>query len=132
MKWKKKHGPDPEFELYPIVIRQSRYSGVYEGGAWVAFPNSYRFPEGAFGDDIEAVDYWMSTQSMRIGRGGTPDEAYRDLVKRNAFVWAEDAYAEINPPRRGLRYRIGRRLISSPKSGNANAIFFEKDPFGGE
>lgn len=55
----KDYGPDPEFELYPIVIRQTRYSGLYEGGSWAAFPNTYTMPNNtAFGDDVSCANYW--------------------------------------------------------------------------
>jgi len=64
------HGPDPEFEMYPIVIRQSRYGGVYEGGRWVAFPNMYRFPEDtAFGDDVSCAKYWSSSEAIACREG---------------------------------------------------------------
>jgi len=117
------HGPDPEFELYPVVIRQTRYSGVYEGGRWAAFPNMYRFPEDtAFGDDVSCANYWASSEAMHVGRGETPQEAYEDLVRRNAYRW------EKPPERRNPRYRFRLWVKKSPEGASPNAIFFKNDP----
>lgn len=73
----------PDHHLYPIKIMQARYGGVYEGGAWVCFPNcDTEPPESAFGDDEACVDYWSSRRSTYVGRGNTPDEAYGDMIRR--------------------------------------------------
>jgi len=73
----------PDHYLYPIKVVQSRYGGVYEGGAWVSFPNcDHEPPEAAFGDDDECADYWASRRSRFVGRGSTPDEAYGDMLRR--------------------------------------------------
>ena len=38
--------------------------------------------EYVFGDDCDAVDFWMSEKSEMIGVGSTPDAAVRDLYER--------------------------------------------------
>jgi hypothetical protein len=73
-------------ELFQTVIVQARYSGVYEGGLWLAFPND-TFPgldSDAFGDDGDAQGFWWDPDPLipLIGRGNTPDEALEDMVRR--------------------------------------------------
>jgi hypothetical protein len=47
--------------LYPVVIRESRYSGVYEGGKWFAIAEytgeSEALENYIHGDDCDAVDF---------------------------------------------------------------------------
>lgn len=75
---------DP-IDLYPIIIREARYGGTYEGGVWVAFSNAETgLPESAFGDDNECLSFWKSTRSDLVGRGNTPNDAYDDLIYRHA------------------------------------------------
>jgi hypothetical protein len=78
---------EPEYDLYPVAIFQSRYSGVYEGGKWFAIGNFKSFEEIGiseylFGDDCDAVDFWMSGESEMIGVGSTPDAAVENLYER--------------------------------------------------
>lgn len=82
------------FTFYPIVIRQSRYSGVYEGGKWHAIasidekPNQFEkemreYDEYLHGDDCDAVDFWMSEfVNQNIGIGDTPNDALYDLIRK--------------------------------------------------
>lgn len=77
----------PENHLYRIAVFQSRYSGIYEGGEWFAIANFDSFDETGiseyvFGDDCDAVDFWMSEKSEMIGVGSTPDAAVKDLYER--------------------------------------------------
>ena len=79
----------PKYDLYPVAIFQSRYSGVYEGGKWYAIGNFKSFheigiSEYLFGDDSDAVDFWMSEKSEMIGVGSTPDAAAQNLYERYA------------------------------------------------
>jgi hypothetical protein len=72
-------------DLYPTVITETRYSGVYEGGRWASFPSmddERMLPEEAFGEDTECIDFWWSEKSLTIGRGETPNEAYMDMLDR--------------------------------------------------
>jgi len=119
----KDYGPDPGFELYPIVIRQTRYSGLYEGGEWAAFPNVYTtLDNAAFGDDKSCSAYWCSPAAKRVGLGSTPQEAYEDLIRRNAYIWKKP------PQRRIPRYAARFWLKHSPEGVSPNAIFFKKGP----
>lgn len=72
--------------LYPIVIRQSRYSGIYEGGMWYAIANHDEtnlqpdYLSYIDGDDDEAMDFWYSDCAKHIGVGNSPDEALANLL----------------------------------------------------
>ena len=65
--------------MYPVTITPARYSGVYEGGKWVAF-NLYPedLPEAAFDDDVTCMTWWSSFDKY-VGIGSTPNEALADL-----------------------------------------------------
>lgn len=74
-------------KTYPIVIRQARYSGVYEGGEWIATASTPAIPEPAFfdyltGDDEDALSLFLSHGASLIGRGKTPNDALVDLERR--------------------------------------------------
>lgn len=74
-------------KTYPIVIRQSRYLGVYEGGSWIATASTPAIPEPMFfdymtGDDEDAIDLFLSRGAELIGRGDTPNDALVDLERR--------------------------------------------------
>lgn len=43
---------------YRTIITTARYTGLYEGGEWIAFIGDRNLPERAFGDDIECSDWW--------------------------------------------------------------------------
>ena len=78
---------EPRHDLYQVAIFQSRYSGIYEGGEWFAIANFESFDETGmleyvFGDDCDAVDFWMSEKSEMIGVGSTPDAAVKNLYER--------------------------------------------------
>ena len=74
-------------DLYPIVVRQSRYSGVYEGGLWFAIANysdddlSAAYRSYVDGDDCDAVDFWQSDESKGFGVGENPDGAVLSLMR---------------------------------------------------
>lgn len=72
----------PQIDLYPVTIRQARYSGAYEGGQWVCFGSSEILPEEAFGDDAECAWFWSSPSASLVGVGSTPNEALYDMMKR--------------------------------------------------
>lgn len=71
------------FGLYPIVVRESRYQGAYEGDTWFAIANCHEIPEQAIGEDAECLKFWLSEQAEFIGRGATPNDAVIDLINRN-------------------------------------------------
>ena len=85
--WLRKRMTKRTLKTYPIVIRQSRYSGVYEGGAWIATASTPAIPEPMFfdyltGDDEDAIDLFLSHGADLIGRGDTPNDALHDLERR--------------------------------------------------
>jgi len=76
--------------LYPIVIRESRYQGTYEGGKWHAIPEcnsdtwNMDYFEYLHGDDDAATKFWWeSDAAKKIGVGKTPNDALADLFKKN-------------------------------------------------
>ena len=90
-------------EFYPIMVVQSRYSGVYEGGSWHAIPNadagwmwSEEYSDYMFGSDEDAVEFWGSEAAKRVGRGGTPNASVLDLIERHHGVrqWDYDKYVD--------------------------------------
>ncbi len=92
--------------VYPVTVVQARYSGAYEGAAWLCFPcypgalsgdldaaglhparRAYLNP-GHYGDwdgsDIECMLFWEKARAegWLIGYGDTPTAAYSDLVAK--------------------------------------------------
>ena len=90
-----------ELGLYPVVVRQSRYSGVYEGGLWFAIPNheetelTENYVDYLHGDDCDAVDFWDSEIAKTFGVGTTPDNALYDLIKKHDSKWDSEEYVSI-------------------------------------
>jgi hypothetical protein len=70
-------------ELYPLVVRQSRYSGVYEGGEWIAIPNYDEMDMALYkylhGDD---EDFFTWAEQATFGAGSTPSSALADLYEK--------------------------------------------------
>ena len=75
-------------EMYPVAVRESRYGGVYEGGALFAIAKCDFIPDDAIGGDDEACDFWSSDEAKMIGRGDTPNDAVIDLLER----WVANAF----------------------------------------
>ncbi len=65
--------------VYPCVVAPTRYGGTYEGGLWAAF-KARAIPDDADGSDIECASWWAAPTCL-VGVGGSPNEAYRALVK---------------------------------------------------
>jgi hypothetical protein len=67
-------------DIFPCVIVPTRYSGVYEGGRWVAFPADIK---DIVGGDWQAGDPWAAPwwhkHRASVGVGDTPEEAYDAL-----------------------------------------------------
>lgn len=68
--------------LYPVLIFETRYGGVYEKGSWASIANCESVPEHAVGDDDECSSWWVSEESKMVGVGYTPDSAYVDMLNR--------------------------------------------------
>jgi hypothetical protein len=76
----RRSGDDPLRSPYPITITPARYGGVYEDGEWLAFHLSPKdIPEEAFGDDRTCAAWW-GDHGDGVGKGGTPQEAYENLL----------------------------------------------------
>ena len=75
--------------IYPVVIREARYGGIYEGGKWIAFPECDEFTEAMLnyfeGDDCDAVDLFTDEYKQTVGIGESPNHAYADLCKKNGI-----------------------------------------------
>lgn len=74
---------DPVDFNWRIVIHQSRYGGVYEGGQWFAVFCGDEFPEEAISDDVTCADFWGSAMGKLCGVGDTPNEALENLFRNN-------------------------------------------------
>ena len=84
--------------LYPVVIREARYSGVYEGGKWFAiaeYSGESEALEGYInGDDCDALDFWDSEEAKMIGVGDSPNSALADLYLRHGIIEDEKVLVE--------------------------------------
>lgn len=73
-------------DIYPLTIVWDRYGGTYSGGefiAWNLYPSDV--PEEQFFGDIECWKFWLEEAkefSGKYGKGATPEEAIRDLIRR--------------------------------------------------
>jgi len=75
--------PQTDYEdIYPLVIIEDRYTGVYSNGEYTAW-NMYfdEIPQDIDGDDISCYDFWHSYNGI-VGLGKTPNEAIEDLRKK--------------------------------------------------
>jgi len=70
-----------------VVIVETRYGGVYEGGPWAAFSVATHdaLPADAFGGDPEACGWW-GHPTVPVGVGDSPSEA----LARLEFVMDRD------------------------------------------
>lgn len=88
-------GPIPD-SLFPIVVVQDRYFGLYSGGAWFAIANAdtpfgptdpeptriaYCIDEGPNGTDEEAVAFWSDPPKW-VAVGVDAETALRALILR--------------------------------------------------
>lgn len=74
--------------IYPIIVVQTRYGGIYEGGPWAAFAGwsideIARAQEGAFGGDIECYQWWdRNKHDPTIAVGEEPGDAVERVVSQ--------------------------------------------------
>ena len=77
------------FSLYPVMVVQDRYQGVYSGGRWLAVANAderqgllsrggWILENGPSGNDMDAAGFWSDAYRW-IASGETPDEAIGKL-----------------------------------------------------
>lgn len=79
--------------IYPLTIKADRYSGVYSGGEYTAWPyNEADMPEEVFGDDVSCANEWGIIKSERwlVGIGCTPSVALVDLFLKQHSIFVED------------------------------------------
>lgn len=85
--------------IYPVVLVQDRYQGVYSGGAWLAICNAdcgegpvtrinLILSTGPSGSDREAGEFWSSPPAW-IAVGNSPDCALAQLLKNSAGIASE-------------------------------------------
>lgn len=70
---------------YPCTIVLDRYSGVYSGGKWIAYPlDPEDVPFAVVGDDNTCSEFWWDHNAndrlLPVGRGTTPMSAFENLV----------------------------------------------------
>lgn len=86
-----------------IVITETRYGGVYEGGPWAAFSigDLAHMPDDAFAGDPFACGWW-DEPSVPVGVGDSPDEALdrlRQLMARDQQQCEDGLFASGDPVR---------------------------------
>ncbi len=71
--------PFVEDEIYPLTIVADRYTGVYSGGAYLAFNlDADEVPEEIYYDDCGCHYFWTHNEIV-CGKGRTVSEALADL-----------------------------------------------------
>lgn len=79
--------------IYPLTIKADRYSGVYSGGEYTAWPcGEADIPDGVFMDDVTCAHEWGVIKSERrlVGIGCTPSVALVDLYLKQHSIFVED------------------------------------------
>lgn len=74
-------------EPYPCTIIMDRYSSAYSGGKWLAFNlHNWNLPSEIYSSDVPCLEFWHGDASKEypIGRGDSPEEAYKDLTDKLA------------------------------------------------
>lgn len=75
--------PDPmKLSGYPLTIVEDRYGGCYSGGAYTAWNlEPWEVPVDIADGDLGCGVFWANNK-LTYGKGGTPDEAERDLLNK--------------------------------------------------
>jgi len=81
-------------KLYTVTIVSDRFDGCYSKAKWLAFhlePCTVDIHPTQHGD-VEQMEFWLPKEEpdmvmpqeerKNIGRGNTPDEAYKDLLTK--------------------------------------------------
>lgn len=79
--------------VYPLTIKADRYSGVYSGGEYTAWPcDEEDIPDGVFMDDVTCAHEWgvIKSERQHVGIGCTPSVALVDLYLKQHFIFVED------------------------------------------
>lgn len=79
--------------VYPLTIKADRYSGVYSGGEYTAWPcGEGDIPDGVFMDDVTCAHEWgvIKSERQHVGIGCTPSVALVDLYLKQHSIFVED------------------------------------------
>lgn len=79
--------------VYPLTIKADRYSGVYSGGTYTAWPcGESDIPDEVFADDVSCAHEWgiIKSERQHVGIGCTPSVALVDLYLKQHFIFVED------------------------------------------
>lgn len=79
--------------IYPLTIKPDRYSGVYSGGEYTAWPcDEAEIPSEVFMDDVSCAHEWgvIKSERQHVGIGCTPSVALVDLYLKQHSIFVED------------------------------------------
>jgi hypothetical protein len=79
--------------IYPLTIKADRYSGVYSGGEYTAWPcHEADIPDEVFADDVSCAHEWgvIKSERQHVGIGCTPSVALVDLYLKQHSIFVED------------------------------------------
>lgn len=79
--------------IYPLTIKADRYSGVYSGGEYTAWPcDEAEIPSEVFMDDVTCAREWgvIKSERQHVGIGCTPSVALVDLYLKQHSIFVED------------------------------------------
>lgn len=91
--------------VYPLTIKADRYSGVYSGGEYTAWPcNEADIPDEVFADDVSCAHEWgvIKTERQHVGIGCTPSVALVDLFLKQHSIFVEDYLITVKPVDDGI------------------------------
>jgi hypothetical protein len=109
------------------VTRQTRYGGVYEGGAWASFDveDWSEVPDEAFAGDTYAAEWWWHGPSIRVAVGDSKEEAELRLA-RQAELAGEPEHGVGSP------IRVTERAPSDWGAGEVGTLRgYRREPFEG-
>lgn len=73
-------------DIYPLVIIEDRYTGVYSNGKYTAWNMYFEdIPREIDEDDVTCRNFWHSYEEV-VGLGDTPNEAVEDLRQKMGRV----------------------------------------------
>ena len=79
--------------IYPLTIKADRYSGVYSGGEYTAWPcDEADIPDEIDMDDVRCAHEWgvIKSERQHVGIGCTPSVALVDLFLKQHSIFVED------------------------------------------
>lgn len=73
-------------DIYPLVIIEDRYTGVYSNGKYTAWNMYFEdIPREIDEDDVTCRNFWHECEEI-VGLGDTPNEAVEDLRQKMGRV----------------------------------------------